>query len=159
MSAIVHSPSAVRPIDLIRQAMAWCHMRGIHIEIGEYGIEHTGHRWWLTPGKNCVDPLGAVVLMVQPPVKALPEAAAVAMNTHVAFTEGLAAGIERRVPSMGWTNTPRKQLFLDGFELGVQLRISLLTVLCVEHNVRHRRTDPCPIHEELQIAARDREGE
>lgn len=157
MSAIVHSPSALRPLDLIRQALAWCQMQGIHCEIGEYGIEHTGHRWWLAPGKNCVDPLAAVVLFIQPRGKMMPEAAAEALGTHIAFTEGLSAGIERRVPSTGWTNTPRKQLFLDGFEAGVQLRMAFLTVVCARDNVRHRRDQPCPLCEEREITARDRE--
>ena len=157
MSAIVHSPSALRPLDALRQAMAWCHMRGITVRIGSDGIEHAGHRWWLTPGSAECSPMAALVLQHQPPVCTMPEAPAVVLATHVSYVEGFDAGLERKTPSGGWLNSMRRQLYMDGWEFGSRIRQESMTVLCLEHGVRHRRCDPCPIHEENEITARDRE--
>lgn len=156
MSAIVHSPSALRPLDALRQAMAWCQMRGITVRIGSDGIEHAGHRWWLTPGSTECSPMAALVLQHQPPVCSMPEAPAVVLETHVSFVEGFEAGLERKTPSGGWLNSMRRQLYLDGYDLGSRIRTESLTTLCLKHGCRYRRIDGCTMCEEDLEAARNR---
>jgi hypothetical protein len=162
MPSILRSPSpSERPIDILRAAISWARLHGIHIELGAYNVDcgsmHERAAWWVTPGKNAVDPLGAVVLMRQPAARHLPDAPAEALGVHVAEVEGMAAGLDKQAPSGAWLGGLRRHEYLRGFETGVQLRMALLTAVCVPHNQRFRLTDGCPMCEEIEITALDRE--
>ena len=156
MSAIVTSPSVERPLTVVNQAVAWAKSRGINVRLGEYGIECAGkRRWWLMPGAAGCDPLGAVVLMRQPLPTTLPQALTAALNVPEAWIEGFNDGADKNRPAVRWLASPQRHLYLEAYEDGLSVRTAFLSALCVAHNVRHRRGEPCPMCEEQALAERD----
>jgi hypothetical protein len=148
MSANRIPSSSVRPIDLIRQATAWARSLGLRIELGSYGV-FCGSRfarapWWVEPGREAIDPLGAVTIYRQPESRHLPDAPAEALDVSIAWVEGCSAGLDKETPSGAWLSSLKRHDYLAGYEAGTMLRTEILTTVCARHNVRHRRVDPCP---------------
>lgn len=129
----VNTMSVAAPVETsqstIRRAVEWARARGIVVRPGSYGVTCTGASGWhLDTREDGCCPLGAIVLMLQPLTRSLPEAPAFALGVQIAWVEGFNAGVDRDDNTSSWLMTARRQLFLDGYGAGVLCRMNLQSV-------------------------------
>lgn len=150
----------LEPIELIRLAIHWAATtRGLAVEPGPHGIRRTsieGRGVWIPDHlTRYVDPLGAVVLMRQPLDPIMPAAAAEALGVSVPFVEGFAVGNQGRAPLASWARAAARATYLAGFELGVRVRLEVLTERCPTDGTRYRHGTECPACDAREGAAGD----
>ena len=131
MSAIVHSPRAVEPVDLLKEAVAAAKEKGLRVRIGSAGVmpigTHGDVRWGLDELERDtgVDVFGALLLMVQPPSIDPEEAVALALGVSRAWVDAFADGIALSPKDSRWIASPARWVYMHGYETGANFRIWL----------------------------------
>ena len=131
MSAIIHSVRAVEPVDLLKEAVAAARAKGIRVRVGSPGVmpigTHGDIRWGLDELERDggVDPLGAVLLMAQPPSIDGEEAAALALGVDRCFVDGLADGLSLGPKDSRWVSSPARLNYLKAYEMGCNFNLWL----------------------------------
>lgn len=134
MSAIVHAESSSpAPIETLKAAVAWARKTGIRVRIGTLGViaasTHGAVHWERDeldrdPG---VSPVGAVLLLTQPPAYDPYDASAQALGVDRCWIEGLLGGLGLEAKDSRWMQSPRRGYFCHGYESGVTLRIHVVS--------------------------------
>lgn len=134
-------------LDVLRDACAYAAAHGISVRIGEPGVHCvSGERpcWARDPHSESVCPVGAAILKAQPETTSYPEAAALALEVHMAVSEGLQDGLTMEPKSSAWLHSKAHGLYRYGYEMGVNFRIALLSRQCAAHGFYPLEFDACP---------------
>jgi len=134
MPEIIHAaPRDPEPIDILKSAVAWAKQAGHRVRIGSFGVSvastHGPRRWELDPLERDagVDPLGAVILWMQPPALDPTAAAAQALGVDAVWVAGLIAGLDLSPKESRWLQARCRGVYLKAFEMGALLRIHVLS--------------------------------
>jgi hypothetical protein len=132
MSGLLEIASArsPHPATTVKAAIEWARDKGLRIRLVEsFGvvcISTHAPTWEVDPRAEGVSPVGAVVLMEQPPCSDTDEAASLALDAPPAYCDGLAAGIAKAEPSKAWVESTARRLYLAGWEAGLFVRSWLM---------------------------------
>lgn len=124
-------PSERDPLPaLFAEALNQAHVEGLSlVASGEMGVRcvstHGGRRWEADPNAEGVSPLGAVVLLRQPPAVTPDQAAAIACNTSMRWVEAFAVGVSGLAPITMWRDHVAYRLMAAAWLFGVQIRTTL----------------------------------
>lgn len=134
MPAIVRSARvSPPPVEVIKDSVELARMQGLRVRIGSPGVvcvsTHGARHWEVDPLERdgAIDPIGAVLLAEQPPACELHDAARLALDVPRAWVDGVCAGMALEAKDPAWMASPKRNLFLHGFETGVTLRIHVLS--------------------------------
>jgi hypothetical protein len=134
MPAIQRSaPQHPLPIEVITDAVAYCRAQGISVRIGSPGVHCIStlgdRRWEVDPSERdgAIDPIGAVLLVEQPPGCDLPDAARLALDVPKAWVAGLQDGMLLELRDPDWMASPKRAIYEHGRESGTLLRIHVLS--------------------------------
>lgn len=147
MPAILKATPTRNLLDVLRDACAYAAAHGIPVRIGEMGVHCVSGQnpcWAREPHADGVCPVGAAILKAQPDVRSRPAAAAIALEVHIAVSEGLQDGLNAEPKASSWVTSKRKDLYLYGYELGINFRIALLSRRCPVHGGYPLEFDGCP---------------
>jgi hypothetical protein len=135
VSAAAKRDPGPHPLTIIREAIEAARLQGIRIRIGSHGVEFAPDtsRWIRDPDEGGVDPIGAAILLKQPQLDDVDEAAAAAVNAPIPWTAGCSDGLQRREPADAWATSVKAKMYAAGYSAGIWLR-SLLV-----HNVEPAR--------------------
>jgi hypothetical protein len=134
-------------IDVLRDACAYAAIHGIPVRIGETGVHCVSSQrpcWTRDAHADGVCPVGAAILRAQPDCTSQPAAAAIALEVHLAVSEGLQDGLNVQPKASVWVNGKRRDLYLYGYEMGVNFRIAILARRCDVHGGYPLEFDACP---------------
>ena len=130
---IVRSVRTVEPVDLLKEAVAAAREQGIRVRVGTAGVipigTHSDTRWGLDELErdSGVDPLGAVLLLAQPPSIDPEEAVALALGVDRCWIDAFADGLALNPRDSRWIHSPARINYLHGYESGTCFRIWLLS--------------------------------
>jgi hypothetical protein len=134
MSAIIKSVrQSPEPVDQLKEAVAIAREMGLRVRIGSLGVAAVStagpRRWEVDPLERDpgVSPIGALILVAQPPAIDAPAAAAQALGVDACWVEGLEAGLGLFPKDPAWMQSRRRDYYLHGFETGVSLRIHVVS--------------------------------
>lgn len=118
------------PLTIIAEAFEAARLEGIPIRIGSHGVEWASWRegcgrWIREAEADGVDPIGAAILLKQPQLDDIDQAAAAAVNAPIPWVAGCIDGMERRMPSSAWRASIKAQLYGAGYSAGSWLRVQL----------------------------------
>lgn len=149
-------------LERLRETLDWAARLGYCVDVGgDYGVRSAvlcGERRWIRERtEGYVSPLGAVVLREQPRAIMMPEAAAEAMQVAVPWVIGFNDGSARVVPGGSWLAGFSADVYLAGYEAGVQVRDWIRSAYCAAHGCRYSRIGgACP---SCEVAASSRGDE
>lgn len=134
MPAIMKSESTgPAPIETLKAAVAWARKNGWRVRIGTLGgaaVSTRGGIHWerddmdRDPG---VSPVGACILLRQPPARDPYDAAAQSLGVDRCWVEGLLDGLGLEPKDAMWMQSRRRAYYLHGFESGILLRIHVVS--------------------------------
>lgn len=134
MPAIIKSVrQSPEPIDQLKQAIAIAREMGLRVRIGSLGVSAVSTsgpiRWDVDPLErdSGVSPVGALILIAQPPAIDADRAAAQALGVDVCWVTGLDLGLGLAPKDPAWMASRRREYFLHGYESGVSLRIHVVS--------------------------------
>lgn len=126
ITPVLHSPT---PVDLIREAVNAATKAGVTVStVQSLGVHCTSTHapTWERDGRtDCVSPLGAVLLVMQPPVSDVDAAVAHALGVSTLWAIGFDDGCSKQPPSGAFAVGPAKLLYAQGFEAGTTFRAAL----------------------------------
>lgn len=126
MSDISPATRPSDPVDLIRQAVNAADRMGITVStVQSLGVHCTSThapRWERDGRTDCVSPLGAVLLVMQPPVPDIDAAIAHALGVSTLWCIGFDDGQAKQPPSNAFAAGPARRLYAEGFEAGTTFR-------------------------------------
>lgn len=138
------------PIHAIREACHWAALAGIPVGLGDGFATVMNARvfgmptWLRRDTTRAVDPLGAILLQLQPDIADPLLAVGSALGIGQPELAGIVAGLDHEQPSALWTGSNCRDLFLAGYETGTRLRTEILTRVCDGCGGRVRHGKPCP---------------
>lgn len=130
MTAAATEARSPHPATTVKAAVEWARGRGLRVRLVEsFGVvclSTHAPEWELDPRADALSPIGAVVLMVQPPCSDPDEAASLVLDAPASYVTGLARGIAKGEPSETWTDSVDRRLFAAGYEAGLFVRSWLM---------------------------------
>lgn len=134
---------------VLHEAIRWARNEGIPIAPDLHGVVCVSQQhkhWERDPAAPSVDPIGALILVTQPPSVDLYLAAQMALDdVGPAFVGGLEDGIMGTAPNSIQIGMASRALYLEGLQLGAWLRRELVDKVCPRHGRFPATEDVCPI--------------
>lgn len=156
MPEIAKSRPTSNLIDVLKDACAYAAAHGIPVRIGEVGVHCVSgeHPCWARDphGDGGVCPVGAAILKAQPSTRHLADAAARALDVHIAVSEGVQDGLNLEPRSSAWTTSKRGALYAYGYEMGVNFRIAVISRRCPVHGAYPLEFNLCPTCQAEKLA-------
>lgn len=142
-------PDTRSPAEILTRACNAAHAAGIPIHTdqrsGVIRMDHELPRWQRSPLADACSPLGCVLLAEQPDRGLYDEALCHVFGETMLFHLGLEDAIAGADPSENLMRGANKLSYVAGYRVGVQVRLLLCTERCDGHNVRHPRSEFCPM--------------
>lgn len=114
------------PLMVLRAALRWAALDGYQVTATtDHGVvcvsKHARDPWRKDPFQSAISPVGAAVLMLQPPQTFIWSAIAEVLGGSIPFAEGVQDGIAKVSPrAQAFGQAWRR--YLDGLEVGYQVR-------------------------------------
>jgi len=135
------------------EGIQYADLNRIPVSVDDYGIHCTSGSpptWERDPRAGSVDPVGATVLLWQPPTTDIHRAALIALDSSAAMVAGLETGLRHEVPAREMMTAPNRDLFMHGLQVGIQYRSQLTGRLCLLHGRFTSQGPLCPTCVELE---------
>lgn len=111
----------------LRDAVTWALARGIRVRVGSTGVHCISTegpvRWEPDPREKGVDPIGALILRVQPDASDLDVAEREVVGGSYPLRDGLADGMAASVHGAAWAKGNARAIYLYGWDAGRMLRL------------------------------------